>query len=283
MRPTCSYRRAFSMAIAACAARVMIAFSSSALNSSAPIFCEVEVPDGPPAPDDRHAEEAAHQRMIPGEPDEGGVVDDRAEADRTLLVLQQAEEAAATRQRTDAVARFLRDPRREELHDLAVLVEDPERGVPRFRDLTGQVDDLLQHRRALELRGEREAGLVEGLELITPVIERFSELRLAAGLVRRAHLQVREAVEDDVRECEDADDADHEHDDVREPPGEDRLEHVVVERDERAEEERREHEGGDLELAREAAATDPHTLMFSGNTRGAARAAPLGRARRRVR
>ena len=62
---------------------------------------QVEVPEGTAAQQDRHAEEAAHRRMVGREADRARIVRDRLEPQRAGVGDQGAEDAAAARQGAD--------------------------------------------------------------------------------------------------------------------------------------------------------------------------------------
>ena len=81
-RVAASYRRAFSIATAAWLASVSTSSWSSAVNEPSLLLGQVEVPEGTTAQQDRHAEEAAHRRMVRREADRARIVGDRLEPQR---------------------------------------------------------------------------------------------------------------------------------------------------------------------------------------------------------
>ena len=113
---------------------------------------QVEVAPDLAADGDRHAEEAAHRRMRQGESVRLGVRADVGQSQRLRIPDQDPEHAAPVRQVADRAVRLLVDPLREELVEhLAALVEHPDRGVPRPRELLGELEQPVEHHVGIQL------------------------------------------------------------------------------------------------------------------------------------
>ena len=97
-----SYRRAFSIATAACAASSCVSSSSSVGEvGAAGLLGQVEVAVGDAPEHDRDAEERLHRRVVAGEPDRARVVGDVVQPQRLRVPDQHAEDAAPARQVAD--------------------------------------------------------------------------------------------------------------------------------------------------------------------------------------
>src|SRR5947209_529920 len=92
---------------------------------------------------------------------------DLREAQRTRILDQHPQDAAAARQIADGTVRVRVDPDREKALELAaLLVEHAERRVARSRDSHRLVDDAAQHRLGIELGNERPTHLGKAADLV---------------------------------------------------------------------------------------------------------------------
>ena len=127
-----SYRRAFSIATAACEASSATVSSSSSVKSPPCLLRQVEVAVGDPAQRDRHAEERVHRRMAGREADGARILGEIVQAQRVGIADEDAEDPAAGRQVADGGLRLRVDPRRQEpLEARAGGVDDAEGRVLR--------------------------------------------------------------------------------------------------------------------------------------------------------
>ena len=141
---------------------------------------QVEVAEGTAAEQDRHAEEAAHRRMVGREADRARVVGDRLQPQRARVGDQGAEDAAAAREVTDLGHRLGVDPGVDEaLEPSSRLVDHAERRVAGAGQLGGSLGQLQQQIVERELRAQRDAGVDEPAQ--------------AAGVGDMARLSVPEA------------------------------------------------------------------------------------------
>ena len=102
-----SYRRAFSIATAACAASSCVSSSSSLGEVVAALLLgQVEVPVGDAAEHDRDAEERLHRRVVAREADRARVVGEVVQPQRARLADEDAEDPAAARQVADRRVRL---------------------------------------------------------------------------------------------------------------------------------------------------------------------------------
>ena len=86
------------------------------------------------------------------EPVRLGVRADVGQPQRLRIPDQHPEHAAPVRQVADRAVRLLVDPLREELVEhLAALVEHPDRGVPRPRELLGELEQPVEHHVGIQL------------------------------------------------------------------------------------------------------------------------------------
>ena len=169
-----SYRRAFSIATAACAASSWVSSSSSAVKSAPTcLLGQVEVAVGDSAEHDRDAEEGAHRRVVRREADRARILGDVVQAQRLRLADEHAEDAAPARQVADRGMGLLVDAGGEEpLEALARAIDDAERRVARFGQLGGRLGEALEQRVERELGGERDPGVdqdAQPLELVPRV------------------------------------------------------------------------------------------------------------------
>src|SRR5919202_1076949 len=103
------------------------------------------------------------------DPLEVRLVADVVQAQRPRIADQDAEDPVAARQVPDGTVGLLVDAERDEpLETLAAVVEDAERGIPRARELLGDLEDTVQEPLDIELGYER-----------TPHIEQAEEALLA--------------------------------------------------------------------------------------------------------
>ena len=87
---------------------------------------------------------------------------DVRQAQRLGILDQHAEHAAPARQIADSAVRIRVDAGGEELRELrAAVVEDPQRGVPRARQLAGGLQHAVEQDTQVELGDERAADLQE--------------------------------------------------------------------------------------------------------------------------
>ena len=159
-----SYRRAFSIATAACAAEHATALLVVLREvGTVGLLGEIEVAVRDAAQRDRHAEE----RLSSAD----GPAGSRPSADRRERSCSRS--GAASRMRTPRMPAAVRhvadlarsrlvDPARDEpLEPLPARIEDAERRVLRVREVRGRLDELLEHRVERELRAERDPRLDE--------------------------------------------------------------------------------------------------------------------------
>ena len=106
---------------------------------------QVEVAVGNPSQQDRHAEEAAHRRMVRRKPDRARIIGEVAQAQRPRLPDQNPEDSPAAGQLADRGLGLGIDARRHEaLERDTCLVDDAERGVARAGQRGRGFDQSLQ-------------------------------------------------------------------------------------------------------------------------------------------
>jgi hypothetical protein len=116
--------------------------------------------------EDRCSQERPHGRVAGWEPVRRGVAGEVAQPQRDRFADEQAEDAVALRQVSDAVRRVGVDPLVHEL-DEGLLVDlradDAERPVARAGEFARRCDDALQRRREVEVGSDREQGIEQPL------------------------------------------------------------------------------------------------------------------------
>jgi len=127
---------------------------------AARLIGQVEVAVGLAPNDDRNAKEAVHGRVARWEAVGAGVVADIAQPQRDWVASQLTQHTAAARRLADRRAGLVVDSGVDEpFQFVAILIEDAEGGVPRPRQLAGDVDDLAQHGVEVELGDEATADV----------------------------------------------------------------------------------------------------------------------------
>ena len=164
-RWTCSCRRAFSIAIPAWTANV----STSALVGlrelgGAGLVGEIQVADRAALHGDRHAKEAVHRRVVRREPVSSRIDGDVGDAERAVLLDDQAEEPVAARQRPDRGPGLAAHPGRDEALDHAVRMDRPEGRVVRPDEQPDLVHDHLQDIVDGLQAGDRPGRGIEGVD-----------------------------------------------------------------------------------------------------------------------
>ena len=148
---------------------------------------------------------------------------------RPALDLQMPQQAEAAGERADQRALLLADARRGEALDDALLVEYAEGGVSRVRDEPRLVGDALEHLIAVELRRQRQAGGVHGLQLLALLLERIGQRAEPLGVQAVAELERAEIVKDRRREGEHPRDTNEQRYEMRGAGGEKPLQDEVLE------------------------------------------------------
>ena len=155
---TRAWRRAFSMATPAAAARpIDQLLVDVGEHLGRRLVGQVEVAEHLVAHPDRHAEERPHRRVVRREPVAVGVLAQVGEPQRLGVEDEQPEDAVALGQVTDRPAGLVVDADGDELREArARLVEDAERAVAGVDQVDRGLDDALQHRGQVEVAADRE-------------------------------------------------------------------------------------------------------------------------------
>ena len=142
---------------------------------------QVQVADRAALHGDRHAEEAVHRRVVRREPVASRIDGDVRDAERAVLLDDQAEEAVAARQWADRGPGLAADPGRDEALDDAVRVDGPEGRVARPDEQPDLVDDHLQD---IVDRLQAGDGPGRGIEGVDDVGRCLCVLAVAASATR---------------------------------------------------------------------------------------------------
>ena len=144
-RWTCSWSRAFSIAMPAWTAKVstrrLVVLGELV---GAGLVGEVEVADRATLHRDWHAQEAVHRRVVRREPVAPRIDGDVRDPERAVLPDDEAEDAVAARHVADPRPRLAVDPGGDEAFHDAVGVDDAEGRVSGPDERTHLVDDDLQ-------------------------------------------------------------------------------------------------------------------------------------------
>ena len=163
-----SYRRVFSIATAACAARSCVSSSSSSVKSPPPcLLGQVQVSVRHTAQEDRNAEEGLHRRVVGRKTDGARVVAEVVQPQGLRIADEHAEDSAASRQVADRGVGLRVDAGREEaLQPLPGTVDHTQRGVPRPGELCRRLHELLQERIEREFGAQRDTRIDEDAEAV---------------------------------------------------------------------------------------------------------------------
>src|SRR5437763_11278177 len=129
---------------------------------AAALVCEVQVPVGLPADEDRHAQERRHRRMTLWEAVGARVIAHPREAQRMRVADQLPEHAVSSGEVADHGAPVCVYSHREEPLELfAPLVEYSERGVARAGEVPGRLEHPAQDHLEVELGDEAASDVKE--------------------------------------------------------------------------------------------------------------------------
>ena len=153
-----SYSRAFSMATAAVAASAVA--SSLVLGAELPpgALGQVEVAEHLVPDPDRHPQEAGHRRVPGREARRARVVGDAAQPDRLRVLDQRTQQPLALRQVPDLLHHVGRHADVDELGQIPVRADHPQRRVARTDQLPGRLRDPAQHHRQGQITGDHLGG-----------------------------------------------------------------------------------------------------------------------------
>ena len=117
----------------------------------------------------RHAEEFLHLGVMLGIPGEVRVAPQVGDSDRFAVPKQDAKHSMESRQVANAAGQALADADGDELVEAAVAVWDSKGSVMRAGELASGAKDALEDAVEVEVAGQRQRRLVEGLHLFGAV------------------------------------------------------------------------------------------------------------------
>ena len=139
--------------------------------------------DGSPFDADRDAQEAGHGWMPRRKADAARVGGDAIDTHRLAVSDHHAEESESAWLPAHRAPLIVTDPTGDETLEVAVVIEDAERGIAGIDEWAHALDDDLQDSLKGQLLGDRDGRRIEGLEASACVMSRRRPfLRVADGV-----------------------------------------------------------------------------------------------------